>query len=119
QSTIALLIMKAKCQVCYEITKDVAHLRRIFIELKIKTSNPTPLLSDNQSCIKLVNNPILHAHIEIEHHFICERSQARDIEVGYIPSQFQQSDLFTKPLGAQQFSRLKEDIGTKPCLHII
>jgi len=45
-------------------------LRRIFIELKIKTSNPTPLLSDNQSCIKLVNNPILHAHIEIEHHFI-------------------------------------------------
>jgi hypothetical protein len=95
------------------------YLRRIFIELKIKSSDPTSLFSDNQSCIKLVNNPIRHAHIEIEHHFICERSQAKNIKEGYIPSKFQQADLFIKPLGAQQFSRLKEDIGIKPCLHII
>jgi hypothetical protein len=71
------------------------------------------------NCIKLVNNPILHSHIKIEHHFICEKFQATNIEVGYILSQFQQVDLFTKSLGVQQFNKLKEDIRIKPYHYII
>jgi len=46
---------------------------------------PTTLLSDNQSCIKLVENHVSHAktkHIEIQHHFIHDIAKAGEIQVG-------------------------------------
>lgn len=63
------------------------------------------LQSDNQSCIKLVRNPVLHAltkHIELQHHFIREKTFARGIEFSYVPAALQQADVLTKPLSASQ-----------------
>ncbi len=79
-------------------------------------ADPMPLLSDNQSCIKLVDHPILHAytkHVEIQHYFICESGQARDLYVSYIPSQMQHADLFPKPLPAYKHAHICEEIGVK------
>ena len=50
-----------------------------------------PLLCDNESAVKLANNPVQHSctkHIDIRHHFL------RD----------QLVDIFTKPLGGATFS---------------
>ena len=76
---MALSTTEAEYHVLFESAKDIVHLRRILSELPVCNPNLTTLLSDNQSCIKLLANPVLHArtkHIEIEHHFICEKAIA-------------------------------------------
>jgi hypothetical protein len=44
---------------------------------------------DNQSCIKLYENPIFHdrsKHIEIIYHFICEWVRRGVVQLEYIPT---------------------------------
>ena len=43
-----------------------------------------PLLRDNESAIKLTNNPVQHArtkHIDVRHHFIRDHQQKWDISI--------------------------------------
>jgi hypothetical protein len=43
---------------------------------------------DNQSCIKLFENPVFHdrsKHIEIRYHFIRDRVQKGAVKLQYIP----------------------------------
>jgi hypothetical protein len=47
---------------------------------------PTSIKCDNQSSIKLANNPIYHArskHIETQHHFVREKIQSKEIDLMY------------------------------------
>jgi hypothetical protein len=63
---------------------------------------------DNQSAIKLYNNPIFHArtkHIEIHHHYIQKQVQNGAMKITRVPSQDQIVDIFTKPqLGVHYFT---------------
>jgi hypothetical protein len=56
------------------------------MELGLHKSAPTTIWCDNQSTIKLVKNPILHArtkHIELHHHYIREKIEVGEIDVIY------------------------------------
>ncbi|KAJ9548149.1 hypothetical protein OSB04_020692 [Centaurea solstitialis] len=56
---------------------------------------------DNTSAIAITNNPILHSktkHIEIGYHFIRDHVMNGDVELHFIPTEYQLADLFTKPL---------------------
>jgi len=75
-----------------DAAKDIAYFKRLMKELGIGIEDPTPLMSDNQSCIKLVKNPIMHErtkHIEIQHHFIREAATAGNVQVNYVPMELQ------------------------------
>lgn len=64
--------MEAEYRVLTQSAKDVVYLQTLMVELNIGNNESTLLFNDNQSCIKLVTNPILHArtkHIKIQHHF--------------------------------------------------
>jgi hypothetical protein len=114
QPTVAMLTTEAEYCVFFEAAKDIVHLRRLLTKLKVCNTNPTTLLSDNQSCIKLVANPILHTRtkqIEIEHHFIREKAIAKDIAVNYIRIVEQPADVLTKPLTASRHAAILEQIG--------
>jgi hypothetical protein len=89
-----------------EAAHNITYLRRLFQELQIEDSSPTPILCDNISSIRLVKNPIMHAqtkHFDIQHHYIREKFEDGTIHVTFIPSGEQQADLFTKPLPPQIF----------------
>lgn len=61
-----------------------------------------------------MNDPILHAktkHIELHHRYIREKVEQNAIEVGYIPTQEQDADNFTKLLGKTKFQTLRKRIG--------
>ena len=101
QPTVSLSSTEAEYRVLTDAAKDIIHFWRLFKELGINTNTPTTLLSDNQSCIKLVKNPVLHArtkHIEIHHHFIQEATDAEEVQIEYVPTQLQLADFLTKPL---------------------
>ncbi|GJR39069.1 retrovirus-related pol polyprotein from transposon TNT 1-94 [Tanacetum coccineum] len=68
-----------------------------------------PIFCDNTSAIAISNNPVLHSrtkHIDIRYHFIRDHILKGDIELHFIPTQYQLDDIFTKPLDEPTFKRL-------------
>ncbi|GKA81508.1 retrovirus-related pol polyprotein from transposon TNT 1-94 [Tanacetum coccineum] len=68
-----------------------------------------PIFCDNTSAIAISNNPVLHSrtkHIDIRYHFIRDHILKGDIELHFIPTQYQLADIFTKPLDKPNFKRL-------------
>jgi hypothetical protein len=92
QPTVSLSSTEAEYRVLTHAAKDIIYFRRLIAELGLESTTGTSLLNDNQSCIKLVENPVLHSrtkHIGIQHRFIREVSKAGDIQVHYIPTGLQ------------------------------
>ncbi|GKE60948.1 hypothetical protein Tco_1511315 [Tanacetum coccineum] len=68
-----------------------------------------PIFCDNTSAIAILNNPILHSrtkHIDIRYHFISDHILKGDVELYFIPTQYQLADIFTKPLDEPTFKIL-------------
>ncbi|GKE37548.1 retrovirus-related pol polyprotein from transposon TNT 1-94, partial [Tanacetum coccineum] len=65
-----------------------------------------PIFCDNTSAIEISNNPVLHSrikHIDIRYHFIRDHILKGDIELHFIPTQYQLADIFIKPLDEPNF----------------
>jgi len=61
---------------------------------------------DNQSTIKLGNNPVCHArskHIDTQYHFVREKVQSKEISLMYCNTNGNVANIFTKPLGKEKF----------------
>ncbi|GJW80238.1 retrovirus-related pol polyprotein from transposon TNT 1-94 [Tanacetum coccineum] len=73
-----------------------------------------PIFCDNTSAIAISNNLVLHSrtkHIDIRYHFIRDHILKGDIELHFIPTEYQLADIFTKPLNEPTFTRLKAELG--------
>ncbi|GJU45677.1 hypothetical protein Tco_1202943 [Tanacetum coccineum] len=73
-----------------------------------------PIFCDNTSAIAISNNLVLHSrtkHIDIRYHFIRYHVLKWDIELHFIPTQYQLADIFTKPLDEPTFKRLITELG--------
>ena len=65
-----------------------------------------PIKCDNTNAINLSKNLIQHSrtkHIEIRHHFLRDHVQ--------------KGDIFTKPLGEEQFSKIQHELGMMKFSH--
>ncbi|GJZ10277.1 retrovirus-related pol polyprotein from transposon TNT 1-94 [Tanacetum coccineum] len=72
------------------------------------------IFCDNTSAIAISNNPVLHSrtkHIDIRYHFTRDHILKGDIELHFIPTQYQLVDIFPKPLDEPTFKRLICEIG--------
>ncbi|WVZ52304.1 hypothetical protein U9M48_003377, partial [Paspalum notatum var. saurae] len=72
-----------------------------------------PLLCDNESAVKLANNPVQHArtkHIDIRHHFLRDHEAKGDIALHHVSSENQLADIFTKPLDESRFCDLRSEL---------
>ena len=68
---------------------------------------------DNESAIKLTNNPVQHArtkHIDVCHHFIRDHQQKGDICIESVGTEDQLDDIFTKPLDEKRFYKLRNEL---------
>ncbi|KAJ9546336.1 LOW QUALITY PROTEIN: hypothetical protein OSB04_018879 [Centaurea solstitialis] len=73
-----------------------------------------PIYCDNTSAIAIANNPVLHSktkHIEVRYHFIRDHVMNGDIELHFVPTEYQLADLFTKPLDVTRFNMLISELG--------
>ena len=74
--------------------------------------NEVPLLCNNESVMKLTNNPIQHSrtkHIDVRHHFIRDHQQ-KDICIESIGTDDRLADIFTKPLDKKRFCKLRNEL---------
>ena len=73
----------------------------------LATTPATAELCDNESAIKLTNNPVQHArtkHIDVRH------QQKGDICIESVGSEDQLADIFTKPLDEKRFCKLRNEL---------
>nr|GEY72938.1 retrovirus-related Pol polyprotein from transposon TNT 1-94 [Tanacetum cinerariifolium] len=69
---------------------------------------------DNTSAIAISINPVLHSrtkHIDIRYNFIRDHILKGDVELHFIPTEYQLADILTKPLDEPTFTRLKVELG--------
>ena len=72
-----------------------------------------PLLCDNESAIKLTNNPVQHAgtkHIDVHHHFVRDHQQKGEICIESVGTEDQLADIFTKPLDEKRFCKIRNEL---------
>jgi len=70
------------------------------------------LLCDNESAMKLTNNPVQHTrkkHKDVRHHFTRDHQQKGDICIESIGTDDQLADIFTKPLDEKRFFKLRNE----------
>ena len=94
--------------------KEAVFLNHLFSDLEIPFKFPISLLVDNQSTIALAENPIFHAHskhIEVRHHWMHEKTGDGTIQLEYVPTADQVTDIFTKPLNSEKFRKFCDALG--------
>ena len=72
-----------------------------------------PLLCDNESAIKLTNNPVQRArtkHIDVRHYFIRDHQQKGDICIESVGTEDKLADIFIKPLDEKRFCKLRNEL---------
>ena len=98
---------KALCAV----TCEAIWLRRLLQYVGKEQKEPTMIKCDNQSSIKLANNPIYHArtkHVDAQSHFVRDKLQSNEIALMYCNTCGNTADIFTKPLGKIKFELFRE-----------
>ena len=114
QATVALSSTEAEYMALSQTTREAIWLRTLLAELNYPQEGATTLFEDNQSAIALAKNPVHHArskHIDIQHHYIREKIESKEIDINYMPTDAMIADALTKPLARPKFSKFVAEMG--------
>jgi hypothetical protein len=112
QTFVALSTVEAEYVAAGQCCAQLLWMRQTLQDFGYNLSK-VPLLYDNESAIRMADNPIEHSrtkHIDIRHHFLRDHEQKGDIEVFYVSTENQLADIFTKPLDEKTFCRLRSEL---------
>jgi hypothetical protein len=87
KSSIALNTTEEEYIVACSTSYEAIWLRKLLAGLFDLEMEATTILCDNQSCIKMTENPVFHdrsKHIEIRYHYICDMVQRGSLKLQYI-----------------------------------
>jgi hypothetical protein len=114
QSSIALSTAEADYIAACSATCEAIWFRKLLTGLFDLEMRVTLILCDNQSCIKMTENPVFHdrsKHIEIRYHYICDMVQRGALKLQYISTDEQVADVLTKPLSRIKFEYFRDKLG--------
>ncbi|WVZ80644.1 hypothetical protein U9M48_028103 [Paspalum notatum var. saurae] len=112
QTSVALSTAEAEYVAAGACCAQLLWMRQILRDFGCEFSK-IPLLCDNESAVKLANNPVQHArtkHIDICHHFLRDHKAKGDIAIHHVSSENQLADIFTKPLDESRFCDLRSEL---------
>jgi hypothetical protein len=112
QTSVALSTAEAEYIAAGQCCAQLLWMRQTLRDFGYNLSK-VPLLCDNESAIRMTDNPVEHSHtkhIDIWHHFLRDHQQKGDIEVFHVSSENQLADIFTKPLDEQTFCKLRSEL---------
>jgi hypothetical protein len=95
---------------------EAVWLLRLLAELIGGPVRAPKLKVDNKSAIALMKNPVHHdrsKHIDVKFHFIRECCDRKLIDVEFVGTELQLSDILTKALGRTRFQDLRGLMGMK------
>ncbi|CAM8881042.1 unnamed protein product [Rhodiola kirilowii] len=95
-------------------TCEIVWIHQFLTEIGLKVSVPAKLWCDNQAALHISSNPVFHErtkHIEIDCHFVREKVQLGLITTGYMKTEDQLGDLFTKALNGTRIDYICGKLG--------
>eukprot|EP00253_Pinus_taeda_P003552 PITA_03552 len=114
QKSVALSTAEGEYIVVSMAFCEVFWLRKLFSELFEHVLDTTVIFCDNQSWIRLSENPMFHdrsKNINIRYHFIRDMVQWGAIRLQHIKTDEQVTNILTKPLGKFKFLTFCEKLG--------
>jgi hypothetical protein len=112
QSVVALSTTEAEYIALAAATKEALWLHSLLQELDFH-HEAIQVHVDNQSAIKISQNPELHKrtkHIDVRFHFVREACNRGDIQVLFVSSKNQCADILTKALSKNVFHNLLKSL---------
>jgi hypothetical protein len=112
QNFVALSTAEVEYIVAGHFCVQLLWMRQTLRDYGYKLSK-VPLLCDNESAIRMADNPIEHSrtkHTDIRYHFPRDHQQKGDIKIPYVNTHNQLADIFTKPLDEKTFSKLRNEL---------
>nr|AAP12940.1 transposon protein, putative, CACTA, En/Spm sub-class [Oryza sativa Japonica Group]ABF96438.1 transposon protein, putative, CACTA, En/Spm sub-class [Oryza sativa Japonica Group] len=113
QNSVALSTAEAEYVSAGSCCAQLLWMKQTLLDYGISFTK-TPLLCDNDSAIKIANNPVQHSrtkHIDIRYHFLKDHVVAKsDIVISHIRTENQLADIFTKPLDETRFCKLRNEL---------
>jgi hypothetical protein len=112
QTSVALSTAEAEYVAAGQCCAQLLWMRQTLRDFGYNLSK-VPLLCDNESAIRLADNPIEHSrtkHIDIRHHFLRDHQQNGDINIYHISTENQLADIFTKLLDEKTFCKLCSEL---------
>ena len=85
-------------------------LRKLLSDLFSAKLEPIVIHCDNQSCIKLSENPVFHnrsKHIEMRYHYVRDMVQKNILSIRYVLT----TDILTKPVSLTKFVYFRDKLG--------
>lgn len=121
QKMVTLSTTESEYVAAATASKEIVWLRQLLTDLGHCPRQPTVLFIDNQSTIRLIRNPEFHKrtkHIDVKFHFIREKVENNLIDIKYLSTNEQLSDLFTKSLTKNRFNYLCAKLNIVNAKHV-
>jgi hypothetical protein len=114
QSTVAPSTPEAEYIAAAHVAKQVLWYRSLLTELEFNLATPSIIFSDNQSAIAIAHHPEFHArtkHIDIAIHFLRDHVNKGNLDMCYINTNYNITDIFTKPLRKPAHQNFTYELG--------
>ena len=115
QPTVSLSTCESETIAAADLAKVALWFHRLVSELGY---SDIPIMQlDNQAALRLVKESQLSRrtrHMEVRHLFIQEKIAEKKLDVTFVPSDKNLSDICTKPMNKPCFQRLRDLLGIKP-----
>ena len=114
QKSVALSTAEAEYIAASMACCEAVWLQKLFSEMFGHVLDTTVILCDNQSGIRMTENPVFHdrsKYIDIRYHFIRDMVQRSAVRLDHIGIDEQFKDILTNPLGKVKFLTFRENLG--------
>eukprot|EP00253_Pinus_taeda_P007523 PITA_07523 len=114
QQSVALSSAEAEYMATNLASCEAIWLRKMLFGLFGQPLRPSVIYCDNQSCIKLTENPVFHdrsKHIGIRYHFIRDYVQKGAVKLEYISTDEKVADILTKALPRGKHVYFRDKMG--------
>ena len=114
QATVATSSCEAEYISACHAAKEGIWLQNLLNLLGYEQEKPTSMQSDNMGTITIIKDPSFHArskHIDIQHHYVRERVESKELEFIYTPTSDTIADVLTKPLSRPAHEKLTKMLG--------
>jgi len=105
---------ESEYRVMAESVCEIMWIYQLITEIGLKATIPTKSWCDNQTDFHIIFNHVFHErtkHIEIDCHFIREKIQQGLISTGYMKTEEQVGNIFTKALNGARVDYLYNKMG--------
>lgn len=109
QAVVSRSSSEAEYRILANFVSELLWINQLLEEVGISMEQTPVIWCDNTSTVFMSANLTHHGrvkHVEIDHHFVCEKVLDGTLQVNFVPSANQIANVLTKPITPKQFTVL-------------